>query len=248
MMKNLMNKSLLVVSILGMLSAPSCTQRQVGKATAVVAVGTAIGAAVIIDDANRKEGRYDRGPGYPGRHGDYGRHGGYGSHGDYGRHGGGYGRPDTVRVCREVRRCHDSYNRWGETVTSCRMVKECDNRRRYLMALNEGGFDAISNAISDKTVTEVVDIFEFAKAHDLSLESAELFAAALDDAKEGEFDKLNALGLDDKAIETLAMLKMPSDETIEALSENLDQYNVLTKGMIGRMLIKARKYQAELED
>ena len=56
-MKRTVNKALLLASVIGMLSAPSCTQRQVGKGAAVVAVGTAIGAAVILDDANQKERR-----------------------------------------------------------------------------------------------------------------------------------------------------------------------------------------------
>ena len=43
------------------------------------------------------------------------------------------------------------------------------------------------------------------------------------------------------------MLKMPSDEAIKALSISLDQLEVLTRGMIARILIKARESQIELD-
>ena len=42
-MKHIMNKAVLFASILGLFSTQSCTQRQVGKGAAVVAVGSAIG-------------------------------------------------------------------------------------------------------------------------------------------------------------------------------------------------------------
>ena len=116
------------------------------------------------------------------------------------------------------------------------------------MALNEGGFDAINAALTEQSVTDVVDVVDFAKAHDLSFEGAEKFASALDAAKEGNFDELNELGLEKKDIESIALLKMPSDEAFAALSENLDQYEVMTRGMIGRMLTKARKYKEALEE
>ena len=60
-MKAIIKNSLLLTAVIGILIAPSCTQRQVGKGAAVVAVGTAIGAAVILDDANRRDGRYHLG-------------------------------------------------------------------------------------------------------------------------------------------------------------------------------------------
>jgi hypothetical protein len=221
-MKQLISKALLITSVLGMLSVPSCTQRQVGKGAAVVAVGTAIGAAVILDDANRNDDRYE----YPRN-----------------RHP----RRAPARVCRQVRECNTYYDRWGNARQNCRMVNRCTNNRRYFMELNAGGYEAIAAAITDKKVNEVVNVVDFAKAHDLSYDAAEKFSAALDDAKEGDFDKLEALGFDEKAVESLARLRFPSDESIEALSISLDQYEVLTKGMIGRMLTKARKYQEEID-
>ena len=221
-MKSLIKKSLFLAAVLGMLVSPSCTQRQVGKGAAVVAVGTAIGAAVILDDANRRDGSYHPRPRYP----------------------------RGQKVCREVRagRCYTHYDHWGNARRVCPTRTECHRRPvHYFMALHEGGFEAINEALTDKSVTEVIDTFEFGKAHGLSLEGAEKFAAALDDAKEGDFDKLEDLGLEKKDIESIAMLRMPSDEAFASLSKNLDQYEVMTRGMIGRMLVKARKYKEELE-
>ena len=218
-MKAIIKNSLLLTAVLGILIAPSCTQRQVGKGAAVVAVGTAIGAAVILDDANRRDGRYHPRP---------------------------YPRPRPV--CKQVRECHRYFDRWGNARKDCRYVTRCNNRRHYFMALNEGGFDAINAALTEQSVTDVVDVVDFAKAHDLSFEGAEKFASALDAAKEGNFDELNELGLEKKDIESIALLKMPSDEAFAALSENLDQYEVMTRGMIGRMLTKARKYKEALEE
>jgi hypothetical protein len=233
-MKNLIKKSLFLAAVLGILVSPSCTQRQVGKGAAVVAVGTAIGAAVIIDDANRREGRYDRRPHYPKRHdGRYDRRPHY---------------PHRQPQCRTVRVCNNYIDYYGNVREQCDLKRRCRGQRHYFMALNEGGFEAINEALNDKSVTEVIDVVDFAKAHDLSFEGAEKFASALDAAKEGDFDKLEELGLAKKDIESIAMLRMPSDEAFTALSKSLDQYEVITKGMIGRMLVKARKYQKELEE
>ena len=228
--KELFGKVLMVSAVVGMLMTPSCTQREVGTAAAVVAAGAAVGAVVILDDANRREGRYERRHRHPHPH----------------RHRHPYPRPR--QVCEDVRQCNTYYDRWGHRHQECGYVTRCRRSRHYLMALDKGGFEAIAEAVSAKKMNEIVDTFDFAQANVLSLKSAEKLSSALDAAKEGDLEKLEALGLDEEALESLAMLRYPSDETIEALSVSLNQQKELTQGMIGRMLMKAREYKKQMED
>jgi hypothetical protein len=218
----ILRKLVLGASFLSLVSAQSCSNEEIGTAAAVVAVGAAVGAAVLI-------GGSSSGTSYDPQ------------------------TPTTVTTCREESVCSTYYDYYGNTRESCRVETVCretnERRRHYLKALNDGGYAAIVASLANNAALEsVVDVSTLAKSFDLSHNSAIKLAQALNESREGHLEKLEALGISSRDLHELAMLRLPSQESIDKLARSLDQYPVLTSGMLSRMVIKGREYQKELDE
>jgi hypothetical protein len=216
----ILRKMVLGLSFLGLVNSQSCTSQQLGTAAVVVAAGAAVGAAILI-------GGSSSGTTYPTD-------------------------PTTVTTCREESVCSTYYDYYVNRRESCRVENVCrettENRRRYLKALNEGGYEAIVASLANNAKLEsVVDVTTLAKSFDLSHDSALKLADALNESRAGNLAKLESLGISSRDLGELAMLRLPSQESIDRLARSLDQYPVLTSGMLSRMIIKGREYQKALE-
>lgn len=216
----ILRKLVLGASFLSLVNAQSCTNQQLGTAAVVVAAGAAVGAAVLI-------GGSSSGSSYPTE-------------------------PTTVTTCREESVCKTYYDYYGNRRESCRVENVCtestEHRRRYLKSLHDGGYEAIVASLANNaTLESVVDVTTLAKSFDLSHDSAQKLAEALNESRAGNLAKLEALGISSRDLGELSMLRLPSQESIDQLARSLDQYPVLTTGMLSRMIIKGREYQKALE-
>ena len=251
-MKKHFQKAAVICVGAAIISTPSCTQRQVGKAAVVAAVGTAIGAAVILDDANRQErekyreryrdrGHYGNGHRHSGYYGHGGRHPEYYGHG--GRHPGYYGHggrhSSQSKVCRSYRNYH------GDLIQDCRSQRR--SGRMYFKSLASSDYLSLADAIMKNSVSNIVDPLTFAEVNKLSVKSSELVLGALDKAKVGDLSGLEAIGLDERSLIELADLKLPSKETIDRIAKNLDQHSVYTKGMFTSMLDKTLAFIGDVD-
>lgn len=149
---------------------------------------------------------------------------------------------------KEAEKCYVAWDINGKRITTC--IKRDGSRtvtRQNFMSLHGGNVEAILDSLEENNILDIFDLFDFAKANDLTLESAEILVDALNNAKNGDLSSLNELGLDDKSLNLISMLKMPSDEAITTLSISLNQYEIMTRAMIARMLNTARELQDDLE-
>ncbi|MDB2447481.1 hypothetical protein N9W79_02520, partial [bacterium] len=158
-MKKILLKAQLLGSLVGLIILPSCADSVVGKTVALVTLAqVASNVGNAHLDGRKNSGRTSNRP-----------------------------VARSQSISKTVEKCHVSYDRAGDTKNECVEVNENNERKLNFVALNQRGFEAIAEALEGNSISDIVDPFDFAEANDLSLESAERFSEALDDAKEGDF-------------------------------------------------------------
>ena len=156
------------------------------------------------------------------------------------------------RVCRT----YTDY--WGHIQKQCKIVKR---RRRcgshgghhhghYYRNDTFAGMDAAAslrtlNIVEETPVAEYLDVADLSKRYYLSLDSAELFINALEEARNGDLSAIGELGLNSDDMQRMARLLVPEDESIDRLAQNLDQDPQLTKGMLSKIVVHGRKMKRE---
>jgi hypothetical protein len=94
-------------------------------------------------------------------------------------------------------------------------------------------------------VRDLIDAVDVAKEYYLSLASAERFIAAIEQSQEGDLGAIMDLGLSKDDVQAMAMLRMPSDEGIQNVAQELDQDPILARGMIGKIISHGQKLKQE---
>lgn len=150
--------------------------------------------------------------------------------------------------------CSWHTNYWGERVESCRYVTRryrCDHRR-WDFSADASEDVTTSNAelvtfddLASQPVDQYLDVADLAKHYYLSLESAERFVLALEQARQGHLEAINELGLDGKDMEMLAQLRVPGDESVDRLARNLDQQPLFAKAMLSKIVVHGHKLRKE---
>lgn len=149
--------------------------------------------------------------------------------------------------------CRTRWDYFGREINECYNVR-CGYERpdyrpyRDYNGRRDGRRYADSKfSVSNLPVEAIVNAEEWAFEFRMSVESARRVLGALYVAKNGSTDGLRDLGLGDDDIENVALLRVPTDQGIDIVAQNLDQKPLFTKAMFSRMIVQAHNDKKELE-
>lgn len=222
----------------------SCENKEVAETAAVVAVvATAVSIGAIVgDEEDSSHSHDDEDDDEPRRHQP--QRDRYfqcrdrdicTSYTDYsGRHRESCG---VVHVCRTSRdtHIHEGYPEHSHNTYS----SHYHPRRRVLFHSHNSPLtdpQLVGQALEGRSITELIAPHHFARAHGMSILTAQQVLQGLDEARGGDFSTLAAIGLSESVLLDLARGTLPSAPQLDEMARQLDQHPAATLAMMTVMM------------
>lgn len=139
----------------------------------------------------------------------------------------------SVDVCRRGSRKHIHS---GYVPHSHRDERYLDHHHPQRLSFDARDVESVYLALKDRSVMQLISAEEFGYAHGLSSESATQLLKALDQSRAGDDQALEAVGISTYDLMGMSKGRLPSDQQIDHIAQQLDQHPDATKAMFMRMI------------